>query len=163
MVRAQNAGWSEADLFFSGISPTRSSSLETPPSAAFDPDLTPAKQRVCELLLTALSNKEVARELGRTEATIKNQVASILRKHGVPSCGLLLALRPLRRCQRRRRQGRLSSTTLTGTACSAVKTRGRHETTKASAKNLRGRRIAANPLDSGGGRADAMSVADAAA
>ncbi|MBI5423133.1 MAG: response regulator transcription factor [Opitutae bacterium] len=40
---------------------------------------------MCELLLPGLSNKEIAHELGRTEATIKNQVALILRKHRVPS------------------------------------------------------------------------------
>lgn len=60
---------------------------------AFAPDLTPAEQRVCDLLLTGLSNKEIANELNRAEATIKNQVASILRKHGVPSRARLLAIR----------------------------------------------------------------------
>ncbi len=62
-------------------------------SGALDPVLTPAEQRVCELLLTGQSNKEIANDLGRAEATIKNQVASILRKHGVPSRARLLALR----------------------------------------------------------------------
>lgn len=59
--------------------------------AATGPGLTPAEQRVRELLLTGLSNKEIASELNRAEATIKNQVASILRKHGVPSRARLLA------------------------------------------------------------------------
>jgi two-component system nitrate/nitrite response regulator NarL len=63
------------------------------PMVALDPGLTPAEQRVCELLLAGLSNKEIANELSRAEATIKNQVASILRKHGVPSRARLLALR----------------------------------------------------------------------
>jgi DNA-binding NarL/FixJ family response regulator len=55
-------------------------------------DLTPAEQRVCDLILRGLSNKEIASELGRAEPTIKNQVAAILRKHGVPSRARLLAL-----------------------------------------------------------------------
>lgn len=64
----------------------------TPRAVASGPALTPAEQRVQELLLTGLSNKEIANELGRAEATIKNQVAAILRKHGVPSRARLLAL-----------------------------------------------------------------------
>jgi DNA-binding NarL/FixJ family response regulator len=43
-------------------------------------------------LLRGLSNKEIASELGRAEPTVKNQVASILRKHRVPSRARLLAL-----------------------------------------------------------------------
>jgi len=62
------------------------------PAVTLDPGLTPAEQRVCERLLAGLSNKEIAGELNRAEATIKNQVASILRKHGVPSRARLLAL-----------------------------------------------------------------------
>ncbi len=54
-------------------------------------DLTPAEERVCELVLQGLSNKEIASVLGRAEPTIKNQVASILRKHGVPSRARLIA------------------------------------------------------------------------
>ncbi len=61
------------------------------PSAVATP-LTAAEARVCELMLRGLANKEIAAELGRAEATIKNQVASILRKHGVPSRARLLAL-----------------------------------------------------------------------
>lgn len=54
-------------------------------------DLTPAEERVCELVLQGLSNKEIASVLNRAEPTIKNQVASILRKHGVPSRARLIA------------------------------------------------------------------------
>lgn len=54
--------------------------------------LTSAEQRVLELLLRGYSNKEIASVLGRAEPTIKNQVASILRKHGVPSRARLIAL-----------------------------------------------------------------------
>lgn len=55
-------------------------------------ELTSAEQRVCELLLQGLSNKEIASALDRAEPTIKNQVASILRKFGVPSRMRLMAL-----------------------------------------------------------------------
>ncbi|MBX3737901.1 MAG: response regulator transcription factor [Candidatus Didemnitutus sp.] len=63
------------------------------PLATLVPDLTPAELRVRDLLLTGLSNKEIASELNRAEATIKNQVASILHKHGVPSRARLLAMK----------------------------------------------------------------------
>ncbi len=39
-----------------------------------------------------LSNKEVAARLGKCEATVKNQVAALLRKLGVPSRTRLVAL-----------------------------------------------------------------------
>ncbi|MBA4137224.1 MAG: hypothetical protein C0518_07900 [Opitutus sp.] len=61
-------------------------------SRALAADLTAAEQRVCDLLLRGLSNKEIASELGRAEPTIKNQVAAVLRKHAVPSRARLLAL-----------------------------------------------------------------------
>lgn len=54
--------------------------------------LTPAECRVCELMLEGLANKEIASALDRAEATIKNQVAAVLRKHGVPSRMRLMAL-----------------------------------------------------------------------
>lgn len=62
---------------------------ETPRS---EPQLTQAEQRVCELVLQGLSNKEIASVLDRAEPTIKNQVASILRKYGVPSRMRLMAI-----------------------------------------------------------------------
>lgn len=65
------------------------STVRATPAAA--PDLTPAERRVYELLLRGLSNKEIASALGRAEPTIKNQVASVLRKHHVPSRARLLA------------------------------------------------------------------------
>jgi DNA-binding NarL/FixJ family response regulator len=98
MVASRSSRFVPSSLLFgaSCLLPDRPVSPPLPagtrPNAAFDPDLTPAEQRVCELLLTGLSNKEIANELGRAEATIKNQVASILRKHGVPSRARLLAL-----------------------------------------------------------------------
>jgi len=54
--------------------------------------LTPAERRVCELMLQGLANKEIASVLNRSQATIKNQVASVLRKCGVPSRMRLMAL-----------------------------------------------------------------------
>lgn len=54
--------------------------------------LTAAELRVCELMLEGLANKEIASALDRAEATIKNQVAAVLRKHGVPSRMRLMAL-----------------------------------------------------------------------
>ena len=67
--------------------------LRTPGSATpAKVDLTPAEERVRELVLQGLSNKEIASVLGRAEPTIKNQVASILRKHRVPSRARLIAV-----------------------------------------------------------------------
>jgi DNA-binding NarL/FixJ family response regulator len=54
--------------------------------------LTPAEQRVLHMVQLGLSNKEIASALGRAEPTIKNQVASCLRKFGVPSRARLMAL-----------------------------------------------------------------------
>jgi DNA-binding NarL/FixJ family response regulator len=99
MVASRSSRFVPASFLFgaSCLLPMRQEPPPADPTArttvALDPDLTPAEQRVCELLLTGLSNKEIASELGRAEATIKNQVASILRKHGVPSRARLLALR----------------------------------------------------------------------
>lgn len=56
------------------------------------PVLTPAETRVLAYLLGGLCNKEIASELNRAEATVKNQVASILRKYGVPSRTRLMAV-----------------------------------------------------------------------
>ncbi len=53
--------------------------------------LTPAETRVCELLRQGLSDKEIAAALGRAVPTVKHQVSSILRKHGVPSRARLIA------------------------------------------------------------------------
>lgn len=67
--------------------------MRSPAAATPEPvDLTPAEERVCELVLQGLSNKEIASVLNRAEPTIKNQVASILRKHGVPSRARLIAV-----------------------------------------------------------------------
>lgn len=65
---------------------------ERPRGAAARTALTPAEQRVLALLRAGLSNKEISAQLGRAEPTIKNQVSSILHKHGVPSRARLLAL-----------------------------------------------------------------------
>jgi DNA-binding CsgD family transcriptional regulator len=53
--------------------------------------LTPAERFVAIHLREGLSNKELACLLGKSETTVKNQVASILRKLGVPNRGRLIA------------------------------------------------------------------------
>jgi DNA-binding NarL/FixJ family response regulator len=84
----------EATLARAHAEPARSSFVApaTADGRSLAADLTAAEQRVCELLLRGLSNKEIASELGRAEPTIKNQVAAVLRKHGVPSRARLIAL-----------------------------------------------------------------------
>ena len=54
--------------------------------------LTQAEARVLFLLQQGLSNKEISHVLRRAVPTIKNQVASCLRKYRVPSRARLLAL-----------------------------------------------------------------------
>jgi len=49
--------------------------------------LTNAERRVAESLARGWSNKEIAQVLDRAEATVKNQVAGILRKTGGMSRG----------------------------------------------------------------------------
>lgn len=51
----------------------------------------PAESRVLALLLAGYSNKEIGAKLGRAESTVKNQVASLLRKYRVPSRARLIA------------------------------------------------------------------------
>ena len=53
--------------------------------------LTSSEQVVLARLLQGESNKEIASALGKAEATVKHQVSSILRKHGVPSRARLIA------------------------------------------------------------------------
>lgn len=54
--------------------------------------LTPAERIVAFHLKFGLSNKEICNALGKCEATVKNQVAALLRKLGVPSRTRLVAL-----------------------------------------------------------------------
>lgn len=55
--------------------------------------LTPAEQRVAELVARGLCNKEIAAGLNRAEPTIKHQIVSILRKFGLQSrCQLIVLL-----------------------------------------------------------------------
>ena len=53
--------------------------------------LTVSERTVLARLLQGESNKEIAYALGKAEATVKHQVSSILRKHGVPSRARLIA------------------------------------------------------------------------
>jgi two-component system nitrate/nitrite response regulator NarL len=52
--------------------------------------LTPREDEVARLVVQALSNKEVARELGLSESTIKHHVHSILGKLGLATRGQLM-------------------------------------------------------------------------
>ncbi len=56
------------------------------------PGLTPAERIVVAELRQGLSNREIARHLGKSEITVKNQVGSALRKLGAPSRARLIAL-----------------------------------------------------------------------
>jgi DNA-binding NarL/FixJ family response regulator len=57
--------------------------------------LSPAERVVAMQVTQGLSNKEIARALGKSECTVKNQVSAILRKLGVPTRARLMAvLRP---------------------------------------------------------------------
>jgi DNA-binding NarL/FixJ family response regulator len=53
--------------------------------------LTDAESSVLGLLAAGYSNKEIAARLGKAEATVKNQVASILHKLGQPTRARLIA------------------------------------------------------------------------
>ena len=52
----------------------------------------PAEQVVARYVSEGLSNREIAVLLGKSEATVKNQVSACLRKGGVPTRARLIAL-----------------------------------------------------------------------
>lgn len=54
--------------------------------------LSPAERVVAMQVAQGLSNREIARALGKSEFTVKHQVSSILAKLGVPSRGRLIVL-----------------------------------------------------------------------
>ncbi len=54
--------------------------------------LSPAERRVAEHLLRGSTNKEIAAELGKSLATVKNQIHALLAKSGVASRAQLLAI-----------------------------------------------------------------------
>ncbi|MDB6127996.1 MAG: hypothetical protein JWM35_1892 [Verrucomicrobia bacterium] len=54
--------------------------------------LTAAEHVVASCLSRGLSNREIAMALGKSEATVKNQVSACLRKCGVPTRARLIAL-----------------------------------------------------------------------
>ena len=54
--------------------------------------LTPAERRVALHVLQGWSNKEIANRFGRAEATVKHQIACVLKKVGAPSRGRFVAL-----------------------------------------------------------------------
>ena len=55
-------------------------------------DLSPAEQVVAMQVAQGLTNKEIARVLGKSEITVKHQVSSILAKLGVATRGRLIVL-----------------------------------------------------------------------
>ena len=57
----------------------------THPPAKPDPELSPQQERVLELIVDGLSNREIAVRLGLAEKTIKNYVSAILDKLGLRS------------------------------------------------------------------------------
>lgn len=57
--------------------------------------LSPAEAAVVAGVARGLSNKEIARELGKASATVKNQLAGVFRKLGVRSrIRLMVMFRP---------------------------------------------------------------------
>ena len=52
--------------------------------------LTPREEQVARLVTHALSNKEIARELGLSESTVKHHMHSILGKYGLATRGQLM-------------------------------------------------------------------------
>lgn len=65
--------------------------FEAPPPREWPASLTPTEREVARLVATGASNAEIARQRGRAERTIANQVSSILRKLGLASRAELLA------------------------------------------------------------------------
>ena len=55
-------------------------------------ELSPAERVVAMQVAQGLTNKEIARVLGKSEITVKHQVSSILAKLGVPSRTRLIVL-----------------------------------------------------------------------
>lgn len=68
----------------------------TLPAAWRRKHLSPAEQRVVELIATGLSTKEVAAHLGKSTLTARNQLNRAMRKVGVRSrYELIASLRPV--------------------------------------------------------------------
>lgn len=53
--------------------------------------LSPSQQKVCDLMLQGLSNKEIARVVGLSPATIRTHASQVLRRHQVTTRERLLA------------------------------------------------------------------------
>ena len=62
--------------------------------------LSPAESVVLLYLRQGLTNREIARALGKSEHTVKSQVSAILGKCNVPTRMRLLVLERQRRCSR---------------------------------------------------------------
>jgi DNA-binding NarL/FixJ family response regulator len=53
--------------------------------------VTPAEQRVLAYVCAGYSNKDIAQFLGKSEATVKNQISACVRKFGLSSRTRLMA------------------------------------------------------------------------
>lgn len=79
MEMAPTASWRELSIALGDLSPTLAR-------------LSPAERLVAHYIVQGMSNAEIARALGKSVATVKHQVSSILGKLEVPSRGRLMAL-----------------------------------------------------------------------
>jgi DNA-binding NarL/FixJ family response regulator len=76
------------------ISPTETwteASSRLPASGPHLAQLSPAERMVAVHIAEGFSNREIAVALGKSEATVKNQVSAILHKLSVPTRGRLIA------------------------------------------------------------------------
>ena len=76
---------------FSATAPWSEISARLPAVCPLLGILSPAERMVAVHLAEGLSNREIAVTLGKSEATVKNQVSAILSKLAVPSRARLIA------------------------------------------------------------------------
>ena len=77
---------------FSPTAPWSEISARLPGASPLVSQLSPAERVVAAHIAEGLSNREIAVALGKSEATVKNQVSAILHKLSVPTRGRLIAL-----------------------------------------------------------------------
>jgi len=63
--------------------PTLDSAVQTPIPASANPQLTPREEQVLKLIMMAHSTREIARQLGIEQRTVKAYIARLMRKTGV--------------------------------------------------------------------------------
>jgi len=82
-------------MMLEAISPTETwgeASARLPATVPHLAALSPAERLVAVHLMEGLTNREIGVALGKSEATVKNQVSAILHKLGVPTRARLIAL-----------------------------------------------------------------------